>query len=68
MREPVNVSLYNRVREMAHRKFGSKSGLYKSSWMVHTYVKMGGTYRGKSDPHHGLVHAFATQRSKESKK
>jgi hypothetical protein len=69
MREPVDTELYNRVRESAKRKFGQKTGLYRSSWMVHEYVKRGGTYRGKRDPHHGLISAFAkiNARSKRMK-
>jgi len=60
MPEPVNATLYHKAKMMADRKFGSKSSLYKSAYMVHQYVAMGGKYRGKRDPHHGIVAAFQT--------
>jgi len=68
MRTPVNKNLYSRIKRMANTKFGKGSRLSKSSWMVHEYVKRGGTYRGKRDSHHGLVAAYHSQRSKRSKR
>lgn len=67
MPEPVNTALYARVRSMADRKFGASTSLYKSAWMVHEYVKMGGRYKGKRDPHHGIVAEFKKQRSPKRK-
>ena len=68
MPEPINMSLYERARHMANRKFGAGPGLYKSAWMVHEYVKMGGRYRGKRSPHHGLVASFEKLHKSKSKK
>lgn len=62
MSVPVDLELYQRVRRAADRKFGKRTGLYKSAWMVHQYVKRGGRYAGKRDPHHGIVRAFAKLR------
>lgn len=67
MPEPINKTLYNRVRHMADHKF-SKPGLYKSAWVVREYVKMGGRYKGKRDPHQGIVAAFRNQRSSPKKR
>jgi hypothetical protein len=67
MPQPINSALYQRVKSMADKKFQS-GGLYKSVWMVHQYVKMGGKYRGKRDSHHGIVAAFQKQRAKRSKR
>jgi hypothetical protein len=36
--------------------------------MVHQYIAMGGRYRGKRDPHHGIVSAFQKLKSKTSKR
>ena len=49
---------------MADKKFQTGSSLYKSAWMVHEYVKLGGRYRGKRDSHHGIVDAFKKQHKK----
>lgn len=58
MPEPINKRLYSKAKRSADRKFGSKSSLYKSSYIVHQYVAMGGRYRGKRDPHRGIISAF----------
>lgn len=58
MPTPVNSKLYHHVKMLADRKFGQKNSLYKSSWMVHTYLKMGGKYHGDRDSHHGIINAF----------
>jgi hypothetical protein len=68
MPKPVNTTLYKKVKSMADRKFKKSSGLYKSSWMVHEYVKRGGSYRGKRDPHHGIVDAFQKIKSTRRKR
>lgn len=46
-REPVNKSLYKYVKRLADKKFLSKTGIYKSSWIVREYKKRGGKYNGK---------------------
>lgn len=47
MPEPINKSLYNKVKKMADKKFVSKTGIYKSSWIVKEYKRLGGKYSGK---------------------
>lgn len=47
MPEPINKSLYNKVKKMADKKFASKTGIYKSSWIVKEYKRLGGKYSGK---------------------
>jgi hypothetical protein len=64
MPTPINSAKYAAARRAADRKFGPKTSLYKSSYMVHQYIKSGGKYRGKRDPHHGIVRAFRTLNSK----
>lgn len=46
-KEPLNKSLYKYVKRLADKKFLSKTGVYKSSWIVREYKKRGGKYRGK---------------------
>ncbi len=46
-REPLNKSLYKYVKNLANKKFLSKTGVYKSSWIVREYKKRGGKYTGK---------------------
>jgi hypothetical protein len=47
MPEPLNKSLYKRVKQMADSRFKSKTGIYKSSWIVKEYKRLGGKYSGK---------------------
>jgi hypothetical protein len=68
MPTPINKMLYMKSKEKADRKFGKKTSLYKSSWMVHDYLKMGGKYKGKRDPHHGLVSSFSKLQSRNSRR
>lgn len=46
-KEPVNKSLYKYVKRLADKKFLSKTGVYKSSWIVREYKRRGGKYSGK---------------------
>ena len=46
MPEPINKSLYEKVKKSANKKFSSKTGIYKSSWIVKEYKKRGGKYKG----------------------
>lgn len=46
-KEPLNKSLYKYVKRLADKKFLSKTGIYKSSWIVREYKKRGGKYKGK---------------------
>lgn len=46
MPKPSNQKLYNYVKSLANKKFISKSGVYRSSWIVKEYKKRGGKYIG----------------------
>lgn len=54
MAEPKNIKLYNSVKKLADKKFESKTGIYKSSWIVREYKKRGGTYKGSKPKNSGL--------------
>jgi hypothetical protein len=47
MVEPIDKKLYSRVKALADRRFSSKTGIYKSSWIVKEYKRLGGKYKGK---------------------
>lgn len=51
---PKNKKLYNYVIKLANEKFNTPSGIYRSSWIVKTYKKMGGTYSGSKPKKSGL--------------
>ena len=42
----IDKKLYSSVKKMADKKFTSKTGVYKSSWIVREYKKRGGGFRG----------------------
>ena len=42
----LDKKLYEHVKSLANIKFKSKSGIYRSSWIVNTYKKLGGKYSG----------------------
>lgn len=42
--KPIDIKLYNYVKKLADKKFQSKTGIYKSSWIVREYKKRGGKY------------------------
>jgi hypothetical protein len=44
--QPVNMSLYNRVKSEAKRKFKVWPSAYASGWLVAEYKRRGGKYRG----------------------
>ena len=52
--KPTNKALYNYVKQLANKKFKSKTGIYKSSWIVREYKKRGGKYSGKKTSSNGL--------------
>jgi hypothetical protein len=56
--EPSDKALYNKVKKMADRKFASKTGIYKSSWIVKKYKSLGGKYQGKKSKSSGLSRWF----------
>jgi hypothetical protein len=55
MSEPTDKILYNKVKRRADKKFQSKTGIYKSSWIVKEYKRLGGKYRGKKSQKRGLL-------------
>lgn len=42
----INKKLYEKIKKLADIKFKSKTGIYRSSWIVNTYKKLGGKYSG----------------------
>jgi hypothetical protein len=56
--KPTNQKLYDKVKKLANKKFESKTGIYRSSWIVKEYVKRGGKYSGQKKES-GLKRWFA---------
>jgi hypothetical protein len=54
MATPTNTKLYAKVKREADAKFESKTGVYKSSWIVREYKKRGGKYKSTSKKSSGL--------------
>lgn len=52
--EPLNKTLYNRIKLEANKKFKAPSSIYRSSWIVKEYIRRGGKYSGKKDMYSGL--------------
>jgi len=52
--QPTDKRLYSYVKSLANKKFKSKSGIYRSSWIVREYKKRGGKYSGKKSNKSGL--------------
>ena len=42
--QPLDPSLYQRVKEEANRRFAAPSSWYRSAWIVQTYKRLGGRY------------------------
>ena len=42
----VNKILYSRAKKKANEKYGSKTGAYKSMYIVSEYKRLGGKYKG----------------------
>jgi serine/threonine protein kinase len=51
---PKDKKLYEKVKKLADKKFTSKSGIYRSSWIVREYKKRGGEYVGNKPKMSGL--------------
>ena len=45
MSTPLDIVLYKHVIDLANKKFVSKTGVYRSSWIVQMYKKLGGKYK-----------------------
>jgi hypothetical protein len=44
MSKPLDLDLYNKVKEMANKKFKSPTGIYRSMWISKRYTDLGGLY------------------------
>lgn len=53
--KPIDKILYEKVKKLANKKFESKSGIYRSSWIVREYKKLGGKYKGPKPKKSGLT-------------
>jgi hypothetical protein len=51
---PKDQRLYDKVKREANKKFGSPTGVYRSSWIVREYKKRGGKYKGSRPKSSGL--------------
>lgn len=55
MSKPIDKELYDYVKKLANKKFKSKTGIYKSSWIVREYKRRGGKYKGKKSDKQGIL-------------
>ena len=58
MPEPIDKKLYESIKLLADSKFKSKTGIYKSSWIVQEYKRQGGKYKGEKPKQTGLYKWF----------
>ena len=58
MPEPIDKNLYEYVKSLADNKFESKSGIYRSSWIVKEYIRRGGLYYNNKPKLSGLKRWF----------
>lgn len=58
MEKVLDIKLYKWVKKLADEKFDSKTGVYRSSWIVRNYKKLGGKYAGKKPEKTGLTRWF----------
>ncbi len=56
--KPKDMKLYKKVKALADEKFASKSGIYRSSWIVREYKSRGGKYVGSKPKNSGLKRWF----------
>ena len=54
MTSPTNSKLYDHVKSLANKKFKT-NGIYRSSWIVKEYKKLGGRYSGIKNKTSGLT-------------
>ena len=50
--------IYKQVKKEADKKFKSKTGIYKSAWIVREYRKRGGIFKGNKPKNTGLKRWF----------
>lgn len=55
MTQPVDKKLYELVKKLSDLKFKEKTSIYKSSWIVNEYKKLGGKYTGEKPKKTGLT-------------
>lgn len=53
--KPLDTDLYEHVKRLANKRFKSKSGIYRSSWIVREYKARGGRYSGRKNTKTGLL-------------
>jgi hypothetical protein len=51
---PTNQKLYDLVKSLANDKFDTRSGVYRSSWIVNEYKRLGGRFKGSKPRNSGL--------------
>jgi hypothetical protein len=51
---PSNTKLYNKIIKEAQDTFEHWPSIYASAWVVSTYKKRGGTYKGKKPKESGI--------------
>jgi hypothetical protein len=62
MAEPINIKLYNNIKEDAKKKFkGRYPSVYASSWIVSQYKERGGKYAGEKPKDTGLTRWYKEQ-------
>lgn len=59
--QPLNTSLYEKVKAEAKKKFKVWPSAYASAWLVKEYKRRGGKYKGKRDSQSGLSRWFAEE-------
>jgi len=42
--KPIDIELYDNVKQMANEIFKSNRGIYRSMWINKKYVELGGRY------------------------
>jgi hypothetical protein len=58
MTESTDKKLYQYVKSLADKKFQSKTGIYRSSWIVREYKRRGGKFKGSKPKNSGLKRWF----------
>ena len=56
--EPINKTLYSRVKSEAKKKFKVWPSAYASAWLVREYKRRGGKYKGRKPKNSGLTRWF----------
>ena len=51
---PKDQILYKKVKAIADKKFATRTSIYKSSWIVQEYKRLGGSFLGNKPKQTGL--------------